>query len=96
MDPDQFRALPSGGTMLDDNTELHVALADDRDAGAEARQLAALVDEVGPLRVVELFAGGGYHGRAPSPVRTCGPFDPDVDNPSLPRRTDAPIGDTTT
>ena len=44
MDPDQFRALPSGGTMLDDNTELHVALADDRDAAAEAALFAGLVD----------------------------------------------------
>jgi hypothetical protein len=64
VDPDQFRALPSGGTMLDDNTELHVALADDRDAAAEAALFAGLVDSDRRLRVVELFAGGGYHGRA--------------------------------
>ena len=52
MDPDQFRALPSGGTMLDDNTELHVALADDRDAAAEAALFADLVDSDRRLRVV--------------------------------------------
>ena len=64
MDLADFRALPPVGTSLSDDSELHVALADDRDAAAEARQLAALVDRPGPLRVVELFAGGGYHGRA--------------------------------
>ena len=50
--------------MLDDNTELHVALADDRDAAAEAALFADLVGTDRRLRVVELFAGGGYHGRA--------------------------------
>jgi hypothetical protein len=59
-----FHALPPVGTSLGEDPELHVALADDRDAAAEAAQLAAMVDKPGPLRVVELFAGGGYHGRA--------------------------------
>jgi hypothetical protein len=59
-----FHALPLVGTSLSEDCEIDVALADDRDAAAEARQLAALVDGVGPLRVAELFAGGGYHGRA--------------------------------
>jgi hypothetical protein len=59
-----FRALPPGGTMLENDIELHVALADDRDAAAEAARLAALVEADRPLRVAELFAGGGYHGRA--------------------------------
>jgi hypothetical protein len=64
VDPDDYRALPPGGTMLEDDTELHVALADDRDAAAEAARFAAMVDVDRPLRVVELFAGGAYHGRA--------------------------------
>jgi hypothetical protein len=64
VDVNDYRALPSGGTMLENDTELHVALADDRDSMAEALQLAALVGKPGPLRAVELFAGGGYHGRA--------------------------------
>jgi hypothetical protein len=64
VDVDDYRALPSLGSSMGADAELHVALADDRDAAAEARQLAALVDRAGPLRVVELFAGGGYHGRA--------------------------------
>jgi Methyltransferase domain len=59
-----FRALPHVGTSLSEDCELDVALADDRDATDEAQQLAALVGRPGPLRVVELFAGGGYHGRA--------------------------------
>jgi hypothetical protein len=59
-----FRALPDLGTSLTEDCELDVALADDRDAAVEAQQLAALVGRPGPLRVVELFAGGGYHGRA--------------------------------
>lgn len=64
MDLDDYRALPELGTSLGDDSELHVALADDRDAPAEAARLAALAGGRGPLRVVELFAGGGYHGRA--------------------------------
>jgi hypothetical protein len=64
VDLEDFRALPQVGTSLSDDCELHVALADDRDATAEARQLAALVDKPDLLRAVELFAGGGYHGRA--------------------------------
>jgi hypothetical protein len=64
VDVNDYRALPPGGTMLENDTELHVALADDRDSMAEALQLAALVGKPGPLRAVELFAGGGYHGRA--------------------------------
>jgi Methyltransferase domain len=64
VDLDDFRALPHVGTSLSEDCELDVALADDRDAAVEAQQLAALVGRPGPLRVVELFAGGGYHGRA--------------------------------
>lgn len=64
MDIDDYRRLPPGGTMLENDTELHIALADDRDAAAEAEAFAALVGTGGPLRVVELFAGGAYHGRA--------------------------------
>jgi hypothetical protein len=59
-----FRALPHLGTSLNEDCELDVALADDRDATLEAQQLVALVGRPGPLRVIELFAGGGYHGRA--------------------------------
>jgi len=58
-----FHALPPVGTSLSADAELDVALADDRDAAVEAAQLADLVGQPGPLRVVELFAGGGYHGR---------------------------------
>ncbi len=64
MDVEDYRALPPGGTMLESDTELHVVLADDRDSMAEALALAALVDKRAPLRAIELFAGGGYHGRA--------------------------------
>ena len=63
MDLADFHALPPVGTSLSADAELDVALADDRDAAAEAAQLAELVGQPGPLRVVELFAGGGYHGR---------------------------------
>jgi hypothetical protein len=64
VDVSDYRALPPGGTMLENDIPLHVALADDRDSAAEAAAFAALVAKDGPLRVVELFAGGGYHGRA--------------------------------
>lgn len=64
MDVSDYSSLPPGGTMLENDIELHVALADDRDSAAEAAEFASLVAKDGPLRVVELFAGGGYHGRA--------------------------------
>jgi hypothetical protein len=64
MDFDDFRGLPPGGTLLEHDAALHIALAEDRDADCEAAALAHLVGHRRQLRTLELLAGGGYHGRA--------------------------------
>lgn len=64
LDLDDFRRLPPAGTFLEHDVELHIALADDRDAAGETAALCQLLGHDRRLRTLELLAGGGYHGRA--------------------------------
>jgi hypothetical protein len=72
VDVSTYRSRPPGGTMLENDTELHVALADDRDAAAQAARFAALVGTGGRLRGSSSSPGAAITAaRSLRPATTC-------------------------